>query len=182
MNVPEAITKEALSVVSSLLPEKSAARYEREYADFKEWQEINNVTVVTENVLLAYFNQLSTRFRPSSLWSKWSMLKSCLEIKENIEVRRFIFILEMLPKKNTFLFVICRFHKLFAFLKRRSERYVPKKAKVLTKEQVEKFLFPYVSLQMLCLLHRQNLQLIFLPPLWLIGQTQATSLQPKNLI
>jgi hypothetical protein len=27
-----------------------------------------------------------------------------------------------------------------AFLKRRNERYVPKKAKVLTKEQVEKFI------------------------------------------
>jgi hypothetical protein len=32
------------------------------------------------------------------------------------------------------------FHKVVAFLKRRNERYVPKKAKVLTKEQVEKFI------------------------------------------
>jgi hypothetical protein len=43
-------------------------------------------------------------------------------------------------KKVTFLFVISRFHKLVAFLKKQNERYVPKKAKVLTKEQVETFI------------------------------------------
>ncbi|KAJ8910322.1 hypothetical protein NQ315_012328 [Exocentrus adspersus] len=87
MNVPEAILKEAASVASSLLPEKSSSRYEREYRDFKNWQQKNGVNGVTEDVLLAYMNQLSARFSPNSLWSKWSMLKSCLEIKESVQIR-----------------------------------------------------------------------------------------------
>jgi hypothetical protein len=95
MNVPEEIKKEAINVASSLLP----ARYEREYEEFKNWQKNNNVTGVTEDVLLVYLHQLSGKFSPNSLWSKWSMLKSCLEIKENAEVRRFVFLLQTLSKK-----------------------------------------------------------------------------------
>jgi hypothetical protein len=99
MNVPEEIEKEAINVASSLLPAKSLARYEREYEEFKNWQKNNNVTGVTEDVLLVYLHQLSDKFSPNSLWSKWSMLKSCLEIKENAEVRRFVFLLQTLSKK-----------------------------------------------------------------------------------
>ncbi|KAJ8918170.1 hypothetical protein NQ315_014036 [Exocentrus adspersus] len=103
--VPEAILKEAASVASSLLPEKSSSRYEP--------------NGVTEDVLLAYMNQLWARFSPNSLWTKWSMLKSCLEIKESVQIRRF--------------------QKVIAFLKRKNKRYIPRKAKVLSKEQVERF-------------------------------------------
>jgi hypothetical protein len=100
MNVPEEIKKEkGINVASSLLPAKSLARYEREYEEFKNWQKNNNVTGVTEDVLLVYLHQLSDKFSPNSLWSKWSMLKSCLEIKENAEVRRFVFLLQTLSKK-----------------------------------------------------------------------------------
>ncbi|KAJ8913409.1 hypothetical protein NQ315_008802 [Exocentrus adspersus] len=35
---------------------------------------------------------------------------------------------------------IFRFQKVIAFLKRKNERYIPRKAKVLSKEQVERFL------------------------------------------
>ncbi|KAB0801733.1 hypothetical protein PPYR_03919 [Photinus pyralis] len=114
MSVPQAIIDEATNVAASLLPEKSSARYEHEYAEFKKWQNENNVTGITEDVLLAYISNLSKKFSLNSLWSKWSMVKSCL------------------------------FHKVIAFLKRRNERYVPKKAKTpsktLTKEHVEKFI------------------------------------------
>jgi hypothetical protein len=99
MNVPEEIKKEAINVASSLLPAKSLARYEREYEEFKNWQKNNNVTGVTEGVLLVYLHQLSDKFSPNSLWSKWSMLKSYLEVKENAEVRRFVFLLQTLSKK-----------------------------------------------------------------------------------
>nr|XP_015840357.1 PREDICTED: uncharacterized protein LOC107399165 [Tribolium castaneum] len=119
-HVPEAIRNEARSVVSGLLPKKSSARYEHQYLDFKNWQKKQNVGSVNEEVLLAYLNQLSMKYSPNSLWSKWSMLKSCLEIKENIGTDRF--------------------YKVIAFLKRKNERYTPKKAKILTKEQVVTFL------------------------------------------
>nr|XP_015835534.1 PREDICTED: uncharacterized protein LOC107397938 [Tribolium castaneum] len=118
-HVPEAIRNEARSVVSGLLPKKSSARCEH-HLDFKNWQKKQNVGSVNEEVILAYLNQLSMKYSPNSLWSKWSMLKSCLEIKENIGTDRF--------------------YKVIAFLKRKNDRYTPKKAKILTKEQVETFL------------------------------------------
>jgi hypothetical protein len=102
MNVPEEIKKKAINVASSLLPAKSLARYEREYEEFKNWQKNNNVTGVTADVLLVYLHQLSEKFSPNSLWSKWSMLKSCLEIKENAEVRRLVFLFLTLSKKLYF--------------------------------------------------------------------------------
>ncbi len=70
MFVPDNIKEEAIQVSSSLLPEKSTPRYEREYNDFKTWQDENNIIGVTEDVLLDYINQLSKRFSPNLLWSK----------------------------------------------------------------------------------------------------------------
>lgn len=98
MNVPKEIIEAASSVASSLLPAKSASRYEREYDDFKKWQNKNSVIGVTEDVLLVYLNQLSARFSPNTLWAKWSMLKSCLELKENAPVRRFVFLKKFIEK------------------------------------------------------------------------------------
>lgn len=88
--VPEAIVNEAAAVSASLLPEKSAARYEREYIDFKGWQKKNCVTGVAEDVLLTYVSQLAAKSSPNSLWSKWSMLKRCLEIREDVAIHRFV--------------------------------------------------------------------------------------------
>jgi integrase len=138
MDVPEDIIEVATHVTSSLLPKKSGERYEREYNDFKKWQSKKGIVGVTEEVALAYINHLSTRFSPNSLWSKWSMIKSCLAVKENVDVLRFDFcLISMLVIKKSFIF---RFYKVITFLKRKNENYVPKKAKVLSKEQVEKFL------------------------------------------
>lgn len=111
MSVPEAIIKEAATISASLLPEKSAPRYERQYADFKDWQEKNGITGVTEDVLLTYINQLSARFSPTSLWSKWSMLKSCLEVRENIAIHRFVFLLPEITGKLIFHFLFVDFIK-----------------------------------------------------------------------
>ena len=90
MNVLQDIIDVAANVAAYLLPEKSSARYEHEYAEFKKWQQEKNAIGVTEDVVLAYINNLSDQFIPNSLWSKWSMIKSCLEVRENIYVRRFI--------------------------------------------------------------------------------------------
>ncbi|KAJ8914693.1 hypothetical protein NQ315_017392 [Exocentrus adspersus] len=94
MNVPEAILKEAASVASNTSVNIGMSK-------------IGSKRMVTEDVLLAYMNQLSARFSPNSLWAKWSMLKSCLEIKESVQIRRF--------------------QKVIAFLKRKNERYIPRK-------------------------------------------------------
>ncbi|KAJ8913970.1 hypothetical protein NQ315_008962 [Exocentrus adspersus] len=133
MNVPEAILEEAASVASSLLPEKSSSRYKREYRDFKNWQRKNGVNGVTEDVLLVYMNQLSANSAQIHYGQK--------EIKESVQIRRFVFLLKIICKNLTF-----RFQKVIAFLKRKNERYIPRKAKVLTKEQVERFCWMLLEL------------------------------------
>ncbi|KAJ8912681.1 hypothetical protein NQ315_011041 [Exocentrus adspersus] len=114
------------TVASSLLPEKSSSRYEREYRDFKklaakEWCKWGN-----RRCSFGLHESIIGRFSPNSLWAKWSMLKSCLEIKESVQIRRF--------------------QKVIAFLKRKNERYIPRKAKVLSKEQVERFCWMLLEL------------------------------------
>jgi hypothetical protein len=45
-----------------------------------------NVNVVTEEVVVAYFNGLIEKYATSSLWSTFSMLKSTLFIFEKIHM------------------------------------------------------------------------------------------------
>jgi hypothetical protein len=54
----------------------------------------------TENVLLAYLEEKSKILKPSTLWSLFSMLKATLNIKENIDVRKFPKIVPYLKNKN----------------------------------------------------------------------------------
>lgn len=73
-----------------------------------------------DEVLLAYFYKISKKYSPSSLWSKFSMLKLMLQLKENIDIQKF--------------------YKLTSYIKRLNVGYKPKKSKVLEKEQTEQFL------------------------------------------
>ncbi|CAH1366232.1 unnamed protein product [Tenebrio molitor] len=67
---------------SSLLPAKSRSRYDKAHVDFVEWQHKKNVKTINEQVILAYVQELSQSFAPSSLWTIVSMLKAFLQIKE----------------------------------------------------------------------------------------------------
>ncbi|KAJ8915486.1 hypothetical protein NQ315_003249 [Exocentrus adspersus] len=84
-------------VMDGILPKKSRKIYEAQYDTFK-----------------------SKTLSSSTLWAHYSMLKTMLNVKRNIDVSKF--------------------YKLSAFLKRKSEGYKPKKAKVLTLDQIDKFL------------------------------------------
>lgn len=70
---------------------------------------------LTEQVLLAYFENLSKKYKSSSLWAYYSMI-----MKKNLDISKYI--------------------QLIAFLKRKSDGYKPKKSKVLTRDDVTKFL------------------------------------------
>ncbi|XP_031359091.1 uncharacterized protein LOC116182690 [Photinus pyralis] len=70
--------------------------------------------------MLAYFEEKQQGFSPSSLWSLYSMLKATILVKKNID--------------------ISRFPKLIAFIKRQNDGYKPKKSKVLTREEMDRFL------------------------------------------
>ena len=131
---PPEITAAANEASTSLLPQKSLVIYEKAYDQFLKWRSTSNVTSFSENVILAYLSELSKKVKSSTLWSHYSMLKSTLRLKQNVDIGNY-------PKVR-------------AYLKRQNEGYTPKKSRVLEKEQIlqfikeapdQKFLFTKVS-------------------------------------
>lgn len=117
---PPEIRASAANVVINLLPEKSRLQYEKQFHQFLEWCNRKNVGNISENVLLAYFDEQSKKYKPSTLWSTYSKLKSCLNIYRNVDISKYV--------------------KLQAFLKRMSTGYEPKKSKILEESDINKFI------------------------------------------
>lgn len=113
------IENEASEALATLLPEKSRFAYELAYNRFEEWRQRKKVNI-SEKVMLAYFFEKAKNTKSSTLWSHYSMLKTTIYMKHNIDIRKFC--------------------NLLAFLKRKSEGYRPKKSKILTRSNIERFL------------------------------------------
>ncbi|KAJ3646452.1 hypothetical protein Zmor_024040 [Zophobas morio] len=120
MQNPAHITEKAKEIVLDLLPAKSPQMYEKEYQIFLRWKEEKKIVVVNEDVVLNYLHEKSQEVKPSTLWSKYSMIKAVLSVKENIEINKF--------------------SRVIAFLKRNSVGYEPTKSKVLTRQEIDTFL------------------------------------------
>lgn len=103
-----------------LLTEKSKKKYETAYRAFMDWRTLNNFDSFSENVLLAYFKELSEKYKSTSLWAHYSMLRSKLIINNGTNIENY--------------------SKLRAYLKHLSEGYQPKRAKVFTPDQINKFI------------------------------------------
>lgn len=120
-DLPLEIENLANNAISGLLPDKSKSLYEKTYANYESWCTQKNVENIThEKVFLAYFKEQSMTKKSSSLWSYYSMLRSTLLLKKNVD--------------------ISKYSHLIAFLKRNSDSYKPKKSRILTKENIVKFL------------------------------------------
>ena len=107
------------------LPKKSRLLYETAYKDFKIWKNTKktkpNLKISSsERVLLAYAKELSERYKPSSLWSKLSMIGALMHAEENIDIKDY--------------------KKLRAFLRQNSRGFKSVKSKVLTKDDIKNFL------------------------------------------
>lgn len=119
------LTPPELSIIAqnaseNIIPEKSKGRYISAYDAFIAWREDKKANSFSENVMLAYFSELSAKLKPSTLWSRFSMLKSMLKIKNDVDISKY-------PKLN-------------AFIKRQSDGFTSKKSKILTSNEVERFL------------------------------------------
>lgn len=119
-NTPPEIVEIALNATLNLLPQKSREKYECAYQKFMEWRKNKKIPSFSENVILAYFEEQSKSYKASTLWSQYSMLRSTLSIKNNVDISKYV--------------------KLRAFLKRQNDNYKPKKSKTLTSEEIQKFL------------------------------------------
>lgn len=119
-STPPELLEIAKSSIETLIPTKSKKVYDYAYTKFVKWSEENHVHFYSENVLIAYFTNLSEKFKSSTMWSQYSMLKSELNIKHNVKIENY--------------------SKLIAFLKRKGDNYKPKKSKVFSKQEFDNFL------------------------------------------
>jgi hypothetical protein len=87
--VASEIALRAQSIIQNLLPSKSAHLYQKEYDDFKIWQGKNGIESISEDVMLIYIDEKSKLYKPTTLWSKLSMLKTTLNLKENVNIENF---------------------------------------------------------------------------------------------
>jgi len=117
---PPEILEQAATTSNNLLPMKSKDRYESVFKKFMNFRSQNHVKSFSENVLLAYFGNISKEFKPSSLWAIYSIIRNMLSIKENID--------------------IATYPKLKVFLKRQSDGFRSKKSKTLTAEEINRFI------------------------------------------
>lgn len=107
-------------VTVHLLPNKSRMKYEKQYELFKSWCSSEKVCQTTENVLIAYMSQKCKTVKPSTLWSTYSMLKTTLRVKENLEIGQF--------------------NKLISFLKQQNIGHKSKKSKIFSYDDINIFL------------------------------------------
>ncbi|CAH0404081.1 unnamed protein product [Chilo suppressalis] len=117
---PPELKETAQEVIETLLPEKSSKKYNKAYEEFIQWKTKKNAPRFTENVLLTYFSEKAQTLKPSSVWAYYSMLKTTILAKNNIN--------------------IVKYRKLTAFLRRNAKGFRSKKSKVLTTEDVYTFL------------------------------------------
>lgn len=89
--IPESILKRATELSMQLLPETSRLRYEDEYHKFKNWCEEQQLHTcqVSDETMIVYMSEKANEMKPNTLWSRFSMLKSCLKIKDNIDISNF---------------------------------------------------------------------------------------------
>lgn len=117
--LPSDVEEAAQSALSTVIPQRSKARYDLAYEKFGKWLEDKKIKRINEKVLLAYFEGRKNQ-KVSTLWTLYSMLRSELTLKKNID--------------------IAQYTSLHAFLKRQSQGYRAKKSNILTKENVSRFM------------------------------------------
>jgi hypothetical protein len=117
---PLKVTERANAAIATIIPGKSKIQNEKAYIQFREWCTTKNVVRISEKMLLAYLDEKSAKLKPPTLWSTFSMLKAMLNVKENIDVRK-------VPTN-------------VPYLKKKSVGYRGKKSKILTPEDISKFI------------------------------------------
>lgn len=114
------LLQEYEKAMNAILPKKSSARYEQAYDVFRKWQKSKRTTSLDEKVIMVYFFEGSSKYKLSTLWSMYSMLKKTLIVKHNVDLHKYC--------------------QLRAFLKTNGDGFQSKKSLVFTPEDVKKFI------------------------------------------
>lgn len=106
--LPFELMEHAKAAVMDLLPQKSLAKYNRAYDNFKRWQNGYGVTKISSKLILAYFHMLNAKkYKPTTLWAVYSMLKATLRSIEDIHIGNYPQVSAFLKKKIA-RFQICK--------------------------------------------------------------------------
>ncbi|KAJ8912448.1 hypothetical protein NQ315_002814 [Exocentrus adspersus] len=117
-NIPAIVAARAEKANEELLPKKSKLLYDKEYERFETWTSRNSVIAVSETVLMGYFQELPQHIVDEV--DRYSMLKTTLLVYRKVNIGEY--------------------HRLEAYLKQMSKGYIPKKSKILTREDILKFI------------------------------------------
>lgn len=136
-DIPAELLQEYQEALDQILPKKSASRYLQAYAVFRKWQQSRKTDSFDEKVIMVYFSEAAKKYKPSTLWSMYSMLKKTLICKNNID--------------------ISKISQLIAFLKTFSSGFKSKKSNVFCSEEVRRFMVeaPDISFLGIKVLHRK---------------------------
>lgn len=118
--LPQLLEIETNATNNNLFTIKSSRKYEKEYKKWNDWCSQNNVTNLTENHLIAYFELMGETKKSSTLWTTYSMLHTMLNTRQNIDISKFA--------------------NLKTLLKTCSEGYEPKKSKILEIDDINRFI------------------------------------------
>lgn len=103
-----------------LIPIKSKLVYLSTYEKFCTWQQSKNCSSISEKLLMAYFEEISKTKASSTLWSTYSMLKKTIRQYNNVDIKTY--------------------SNLIDLLKVEGKGFQPKKSKVLSADDINKFL------------------------------------------
>lgn len=92
---PPEMREEAEQLNEELLPQKSKSVYLKTYEIFKHWCLSKGAAAISENVLLAYFNEYANDKK-----AHFSMLKANIKLKENIDISKFFKLIGYLNKQQ----------------------------------------------------------------------------------
>lgn len=112
--------EEGRLIINKLLPAKSCIKYENTYNSFMKWRTDYKAKTFDENVLIVYFEELSKKLKPSTLWCQWSMLRTTLNLRHGININKY--------------------ENLKTLLKNKNKGFKAKKSSVLTWDQIKVFL------------------------------------------
>lgn len=85
-----------------------------------KWEQAHKTKITSESIMIAYFSESGQKYKSSTLWSVYSMLKATLKLKDKIDIDAY--------------------HSLKAFFEKESSGFTSKKSNVPSFESVEKFL------------------------------------------
>jgi len=86
--IPTELLLEYEAAVGQTLPNKSGSRYLQAYEIFRKWQQSYRTQSFDEGVIMCYFNQAAKKYKPSTLWSMYSMLRKTLIAKHNVDISK----------------------------------------------------------------------------------------------